>query len=950
MADVRLPDDPDAPSTEAHPAPLPKDDDWAYMEPSDRRSASPDEPASRSLLTPALVAVSVAAHLAAKLPQDEVDEKKKDTEETPEEEAAEEEKIIKKEEKATRDLLEGEPEQRLYASEVGEFLAHQNYGNGDSSHANFDRLIGFYLDVFESKKEAMHFIDPVGNELLTSAFPTNWFSDIPTSETKTIEVYEGKGKKRKKVKKTVPVVLKKMTDAEKNTFQNELRKTIPAVENIPAKDFKAPGYPLLATTVIPGTEVNGEKEKSRMDIILERLKEEVQGPRYLEGKSMPLYEAILKIADAYDIPHAIALGIGADESGFDKDIPVSSADAYGIFQIQSSGNDSKPAAYEMARKYAKKHPEFSGKIRKGELKDFKASFNGVVEWKNRLVQAEMFCAYFRHVQEELRETVDALELRLQTLDPSYLMGTLSLIAPITAYNGGPTGIKKTMLRFLKLSDSEMLDMIGVPPYGMDVWQAVLANSYDRVTKLDPKGKTLKTSGQRTVVLTYAAKVLAMGSRIMEDQNILEGIAKYGQGDYVPAETSANENPTLPGSEALSTVPSKPSRVGMYSAYFATALAAILTGVRAGNQTKEGLRQEGLTRRNLFFGAAALAGVATPVARAVANVIDFGETNAEPPKQEEPEAPEVITPYPVYPEALADGKERLKKIYEKIKEEKRSVKEHLPVEDNRLSHWKTPARVAELKPLMRKAFGEKWKAYLESGNALPESFYITEMATQAAFLKAALESGDTVPIKEDDPSQPFFCQQVGMPDGAENNPDSMYVHKEMLPVMGTLIALVNDQIDAFNADPSSFGEKDKDFKKIPHVLSLKVSGAHRNVNDLLAGSTDSFSDHWTDTCLDMIALSPHAGRYAFKFKEALVYKGETLIPAGGKVPTVGRLGVHTREIVITMIERALFVLEDSLKGRPGHPEIMPRFEGKAAPYYSNWHVGIVPSVIANPIKP
>lgn len=938
-------DDPLLPSTEADPHPLPRNEPVPDAEDS----------ADRSALMPTVAAVSAGIHLLANLPQDEAASEEDGKRAEPKDEHIDEKKVAKKVEKEKRDLLEGEPNQRLYASKVGEFLAHQNYGDGETTHANFDRLIEFYLSVFESKQEAMHFIDAVGNELLTSAFPPNWFSDIPTGETKTIEVSEGKGKKRRKVKKTVPVVIPKMTDAEKNTFQNELRATIADSEKIPAKDFKSPGYPLLATAVIPGTVVNGEKENSLMAIILERLKEDVhcpgvgtpQGPRHLEGKTMPLYEAILRIADAYDIPHAIALGIGANESGYDKDGPVSSADAYGIFQIQSSGNDAKPAAYEMARKYAKRHPEFSGKIRKGELKNFKESFHGVVEYKNRLVQAEMFCAYFRFIQDELRETVEALELRLQTLDPSYLMGTLSMIAPITAYNAGAGGIKKDILRFLKLSNTEMLDMIGTPPYGIDVWQAVLANSYDRVTQVDAKGKVLRTSGQRTVVLTYAAKVLAMGSRIMQDQNILEGIAKHGQGTYQPSE-GRTEAPGSPDAQVVDKVPSAQNRVGMYAAYFATALASILTGVRAGKQTREGLREEGITRRNLLMGAAALAGVATPVARAVANVIEFGEHSAEPGQEVVLEGPESM-PYPVYADVLTEGRERLQEIYKKLKAEGLSVEQPLATEDNRKrANWKTPERVAKLKPLMQKAFGEEWDDYY-TGKALPNRFFTTQQEKQSAYLKAALASGDTVPIKESDPSQPFFCQQVGEDSGITNNPDSLYVHKEMLPVMGTLIALVNDQIDAFNADPKSFGMNEAEFPKIPHILSIKVSGAHRNVNDRHAGSTPSFSDHWTDTCLDMIALSRSEGAGVFKFKEALIYKGETLVPAGGMVPTQGH-PQRTREIVMTMIERALFVLEDSLKGKPGRPEIMPRFEGTGSPYHSNWHVGIVPSSIANPIKP
>jgi hypothetical protein len=166
-------------------------------------------------------------------------------------------------------------------------------------------------------------------------------------------------------------------------------------------------------------------------------------------------------------------------------------------------------------------------------------------------------------------------------------------------------------------------------------------------------------------------------------------------------------------------------------------------------------------------------------------------------------------------------------------------------------------------------------------------------------------------------------------------------------MGTLVALINDQIDAFNADPKSFGMLEAEFPKIPHITSIKASGAHRDVSARYGASTPSFSDHWTDTALDILSVGGSEGASVFRFKEALVYKGETLVPAGGKVPAQGH-PARTREILIFMAKRALFVLEDSLKGKPGHPEIMPCFEGAGSAYCM--HIGLVPSSIANPIQP
>lgn len=920
---------------------LPTDSDGKKLESRPKLKGKAPVHEEAPYILPVLTAVSVAAHLATQLPEEETPEAALEIKKEPEAED-------KKEEKDTEpnpDLLTDEPSERLH-SPVGEIVRRQVYGNGASTQEHVDRLVDFYLSVFQTRDEQLYFLDALGHELSTAEFPPNWFSDIPSGKTKTIEVYEGKGKKRKKVKKVVPIMIPRMTDEEKNTWQNELRKKIPNVELSLAKDFKSPGYPLIASAVLPGMEEADLKEKSLMDIVLERLKEEThcpglgapEGPRHLEGQTLPLYEAILKMADAYHIPHAIALGIAANESGYDK-LAISKANAYGIFQLQMG-------AYDMAKKYAKKHPEFSQKVRKGNLKGFKEEFHGVIEWQNRLVQTEMFCAYFRHLQEELTEVVDKLEDRLQSLDPSYLMGTLSLISTITAYNAGAGRIKKVIRRFLKLSDEEIREMIGKPPYGIDVWQAVLANSFDRITALGSKGEVKNTSGVRMHVFTYATKVLAMGSRIIEEENILALIAKHGQDEH-SAHNEEKDNKPIPIEPApIPEAKPRDNRMGDTIAYFATAFAAVLSGIRSAAESREAFEAERLSRRSVLMGLMALTGLGVPAVKAAAHLMD---------SKEEIKIPEVVPvhpeiQYPVYEEALADGLERLGELYAALKANGSIVL--LPEESNRTGNWITAQRVDKLKPLIRKAFGTEWDSYLEivpgtkTLPELPQSFFTTQGKKQDAYLKEALQTGETVAIKENDPAQPFFCQQVGKDTGTGNDVDSMYVHREMIPVMGTLIALVNNQIDAFNADPKSFGMMEEEFPKIPHVISIKASGAHRDVSDRHEGSTPSFSDHWTDTALDIISQGGSEGAAVFRFQEALVYKGETLVPAGGLVPAQGH-PARTREIVITMIQRALFVLEDSLKGRPGHPEIMPRFEPGLA---KNWHVALVPSSIANPVQP
>lgn len=398
-------------------------------------------------------------------------------------------------------------------------------------------------------------------------------------------------------------------------------------------------------------------------------------------------------------------------------------------------------------------------------------------------------------------------------------------------------------------------------------------------------------------------------------------------DIIPLGTTENPDGT----------PEKPARPTSLLteglSYFSTAFGRILAGISSSSSSnKQVVAEELVTRRNLLLGLTALAATGCSVDK-VGNLMLDREDSAE-----------LTTDYPLYPEALAEGKILLESIYKKLRA-KKSTK-LLASEKKRLTNWSTTQRVRALKPLFKKAFGSEWESYLTPGKsgslpALPATFFETEGEKQEEYLRNALASGDTVEIEDESPSQPFFCQQVGRSTGTKNNHDSMYVHKEMLPTMGTLIALVNDQIDEFNADPGAFGVTEEGFH-LPHVVSVKASGAHRNVAARHKGSTESFSDHWTDTALDIISEGDTYGAKVCRFKEALVYQGDTILPEGGYLPAQGEPSLH-RDIVVTMIERALFVLEDALKKLPGHPKLMSRYEPGIA---KNWHIALVPSNIAD----
>lgn len=821
-------------------------------------------------------------------------------------------------------------EGRKYTN-LGGIVSSQTYGNGVTTQEHLDRLVDLFEGVFHAKQDIAYYYSAKGETFPPVELPNNWFSDVPTGKTQKVKKTTGKGKKKKTIFVDEPIVIKGMTDKEKTSWHNEHRAALPIQEKYLPTNEKEVGYPLVATPVLPGVEP-GKERRSLIEVIMERLNVEVEdpgqgtkeGPRHLEGEKMPYYDAILKMAEAYNIPRAIILGIGANESGYDQ-TAISKAKAYGVFQLQ-------PGAYQDAKKYAESHPEFSGKVRKGDLVGFFDDFHGVIEWKNRLVQAEMACAYYRVIQATIQDDLHKLETRLMSLDPSYMMGTLSLIAPVTAYNAGPGLIQKTIRRFLHLNDEEMKKLIGKPPYGVDAWQAVLANSFGLKIK-NKKGKEEPTKvGPH--VFTYAAKVLAMGTLITEEQDILKLLAEQGREQYrspAPMEP-AEPVPELPSTEK----PQAKSR----AAFMVTALLSMLGGLIAGGQAKKALKEKPMDRRSFIQGLGAFMGLGVPAVRMGAGMLEHiskDDDNIEPVKE-----PREV-PYETYPEVIEEGEKRLEELFVELKRNEQYT--HLPSEADRLTNWKTSARVAKLKPLIREVFGNEWDDYLvPTVPELPGSFYDKETATQEAYMKKAIAAGELIPLEADNPNLPYFCQQIGHKDGIQNDPEVMYINKEFLPVLDALVVLVNHQIDAFNQDPKSFGMQDENYPKLPHITGIKLGGALRRLKFRLPASTESFSDHWLGTALDMASQGGSEGAMMVRFKEAFVDQGVERFPAGGKLPAQGEYGGTTRAIMQVMIERALFVLEDVLKAKPGYPQILPCYEESVA---KNWHVGLVPSRVLQP---
>lgn len=150
-------------------------------------------------------------------------------------------------------------------------------------------------------------------------------------------------------------------------------------------------------------------------------------------------------------------------------------------------------------RHVQEHPELWQGIRSGDVGNFEGN------WKNRFMQAEMFCAYYKYSMEQIRPKIDELETRIRKLDPSF-PSPLEDVAILTAYNAGPTRVKRCIDRFTALDDDEIKQHIGEPPYGLDVWLGVLGNAFGQ-----EKNVALH-------VLTYSSKVLASGEMLMGSES------------------------------------------------------------------------------------------------------------------------------------------------------------------------------------------------------------------------------------------------------------------------------------------------------------------------------------------------------------------------------------------------------------------------------------------------
>lgn len=796
-------------------------------------------------------------------------------------------------------------------TEVGEIVRETRFQDERHTGGVQDTFVDHFKTVFSSPEGTFRYFDARGTVLLVAELPEP-LRMLKASIQKEEASLEPPNKPSADVRATTRAritALKASLQAEMQAWHNANRTKI-AGPSVTPKDYAAVGYPFVASAQLPGAE-NRPESASLIGVILERLAETTKsagaGPSYFGGKERVVYDGIVEIAKAYDIPRAIVLGVAANESGYDR-TAESAAGARGIFQFTAGG-------FEDAKKYIERHPELGAPVRSGPIGSYEES------WKNRFVSAELFCAFYRVIQERTRGTIDRLEARLRELDPGFQAGTLVEIATINAYNAGPGRIAACVDRFLSLSDDRVRTSIGEPPYGIDAWLGVVGLSFGLSTK----------DGSARVgpdVFMYPQKVLAMGSLIMEEENYVSMHAR---------ERDAGDD--------LVSLPEPPTRRGLWRGLsMFTGAAAVIGGLVSGASAAKDVRSrapgQGVSRRDALTGAAAAVGIASPVLRAGAErlaSIDLPEP------EQEPVAPAVET----FAEVEADAKQALAALYETLAKNAAEGKTGWTADElDRIGAYTAPRNRKLLAKRLEDMMGEdllrRFEASMKRPYAERKPLYDETIARQRTYVDREIMTGNLVPIDADNPANPFFCEQVGMPDGIGNDPDALYVRKEFPQIIATLVTLVNAQIDAFNANPGLYGVVDPNFPVLPHVSAFKISGALRLVEGTkemfergLGGrTTPGPTVHWLGNAVDLGSFATEGGHMARLDGELSETKaGRVVFKRGGKLPNQG-FGKRTREILSMMIGRGLFAMREPLKQRHGI-EIQPLWEAKQL----NWHMAI-----------
>lgn len=776
----------------------------------------------------------------------------------------------------------------------GEVMRKTKFIGTTSTGETQNRFVDLFITINKSPEDVFFYYDAVGQLLLEVKLP---------EELNKIRAEKGRDEYIRALQ----------------TWHNENRRNLLPNEAVTPNDFDSLGYPFVGSAKLPKVDdvdtseqdTDAPTEQGMIAVVMRRLSETLESkgskPTYFSGEKLTLFDAITRIAEAYDVPVAVAMGLGANESGFQKDA-ISKADARGIYQLTKGG-------FNDAKAFAHAHTEFSKGFRLEPIGAFET------DWQNRFVQIELFCAYYSYLMNQLRAPIEKMEDRIRTLDPSFPVGCLREIGVVNAYNAGEGTIKNAIKRFLLLSDEEIQIRIGKPPYGVDVWLSMLAHSFG-----------LKDNDKSSLVglhvFTYPQKAFALGSLIRSEQNF---VSKYDAEKDEPMLEFTDFEDTV--NATVNTAKNVLTRIASFVS-FASGTTTLVAVKRTQNK-------EGLTRRNFIKGLVGSVALAVPAAQAAADLLPSFED-----VKDTVEADKSIE---VDPQLLSEAKAKLDGLYVSLKEyyEKEGRTGLTPKEQN----VRRFATINQQRKLLErefvKMFGEEiFDEFASSKNLSTKdriNLYDRAAAAQEKYVEKQKKSGELVRISEIDGSKPIFPEQVGKMSGTDNDPDSLYMHKDFEWITASVIELMNHQIDAFNANPAIYGIKDPNFPTLPHVTSIKVSGALRDVMQtkkmLLGGqagrTTKDVSAHWLGLALDIGSFAT-AGGHMVELKEDLKESknGKTMVKGGKKLPN-GGFGKRTREIYSMMIGRALFSMVGPLRDRG--IEIAPLWE----PSQLNWHVVYCP---------
>ncbi|MFA5792673.1 MAG: transglycosylase SLT domain-containing protein [Candidatus Gracilibacteria bacterium] len=837
-------------------------------------------------------------------------------------------------------------------SEVGAIISRGKYTHELETGGIQSRFIELFRKIFETKGDYAFYFDKYGELLLQVEFSQKLKDNRAKAKLLAGEILQNrrllsrlKGKRERSALNSKITELERKLRAlrlgnerETQDWHNKNRQRCHKDgEIVIPENYKDLGYPFVATTGPSDKEADENPGLTIDEIVLNRLDEMVSSgskkPIYFDGKEKRLYDAIVEIATAYDVPRAIVLGIPANESMFRKEAE-SEAEAKGIYQITNS-------AFIDGKKYIAAHPGFGKNLRNGLIGTYEES------WPNRFVSTELFCAYYRSIKEGLKNPILELEERIKKLDPSLPSGTFDDLVTITAYNAGADRMKKCLARFIALSDEDIKKLIGEPQYGADVCIGLVAYSFGMQIN-----KKLST-GVGADVFMYVQKAIAMGLIIRDEETIVEGFNRDKSGFVAePKADEVKENGPVEDDA--------PDRRGLFRKLtgLLTTVATVMAGADVALRRKHMYETgpdvdhtaQALSRRDLLRGLLAVGAMASlPFSSGASSSEPETET-----KTKNHESGDAVDAKYIYEQTLEQGRIKLDLIYADLKKRIKSresggIMDYTPNEIDDLRRYLMPQQTALLRGRFKDMLGEELEAKFERMTTSqidrevrknPDGNNMLSLAQekQKGYMADQIKKGEVIRLSADDPKKPYFCEQIGKSAGLENNPDNMFISKEMEKIMGTLVMLVNHQIDIFNGDKTAYGIMDKNFPDLPNISAIRVTGALRTPLQSLGflrgksplPATLDLSSHWVAHAIDMGSKKSANGNMVRLANDLVDPLSGLQVKAGEKLSN-GGYGKRIREMYSHMIGRALFAMEDPLKA--DGVVLQPLWEQKQG----NWHL-------------